>query len=273
MSGSRDLSRLDGIVRAPIVNIITETLPGSITIRAYGYEDYYRVKFYNRIDDYFKTRILYSGVSQWFGLTLDLLSLSFLIFLVTFSMFTELTSQQIGLMLTYGLALQAGLFSLLTILSTFENCMVSMERCLRYTGINTENPYELPSDSELASWPQHGHIKFTNYFVKYRPDTELILKNLNFEIQAGHKVGVVGRTGSGKSTLCLCLFRRLEPSAGNIHIDDIDISTIGLKKLRSSLTIIPQDPSLMEGTLRYNIDPLDLYSADAIKSVMESIGF
>jgi ABC-type multidrug transport system fused ATPase/permease subunit len=151
--------------------------------------------------------------------------------------------------------------------------MVSLERCLKYTTIETEKAYELPTDQELQTWPDKGDIRFENYYVRYRPDTELVLKNLNFTISAGEKIGVVGRTGSGKSTLCLALFRLLEPSAGTIFIDNIDITQVGLKKLRSSLTIIPQDPSLMDGTLKYNIDPFNNYTDEKIKAVLNKIGF
>lgn len=107
--------------------------------------------------------------------------------------------------------------------------------------IPQEKPLVLETDKSLvSSWPSEGRVLFKNFSVKYRPDTEIILKNLNFEIKAKEKVGVVGRTGSGKSTLCLCLFRILEPLTGTIYIDDVDITDVGLKLLRNSITIIPQ---------------------------------
>jgi ATP-binding cassette subfamily C (CFTR/MRP) protein 1 len=130
-----------------------------------------------------------------------------------------------------------------------------------------------PIDDSLGNWPGKGKIEFLNFSVKYRPDTEIVLKNISFVIKPQEKVGIVGRTGSGKSTITLCLFRILEAIEGRIMIDDVDISTIGLQKLRSSLTIIPQDPALMEGTLRYNIDPLDRSTDDEIINVMKKIGF
>ena len=111
------------------------------------------------------------------------------------------------------------------------------------------------------------------FSVKYRPNTEIVLKNLNFVIQGQEKVGIVGRTGSGKSTITLCLFRILEATEGKILIDDVDISKLGLEILRHNLTIIPQDPALMEGSLRYNIDPLEKSDDNEIIKVMEKIGF
>lgn len=275
INGSRDLSRLDGITRSPIINLLAETIPGAITIRAYKYEQYYKDSFYSRADEYFKIRLLATGGAQWFGLVLDLLSVTFAVFLILFTTFfaDSYETQQIAILMTYSIILQDNLFRLLNSLSAFENCMVSMERCMKYLTIPQEIGYKLPIDEELSEWPKFGKIKFTDYSVKYRPDTEIVLKNLNFEVNPGEKVGVVGRTGSGKSTLCLCLFRILEPTSGSIIIDDVDITQVGLKKLRSSLTIIPQDPILMQGTMKYNIDPLNLYTDDEIKEVMQMIGF
>jgi ATP-binding cassette subfamily C (CFTR/MRP) protein 2 len=274
ISGSRDLSRLEGILRSPILNLISETIPGTVTIRAYEHEDVYLSRFYDRIDDYFKIKIYREGVSQWFGLSLDLLSMTLLISLVVYSIIYRqyFIPQTIGIMLTYTKSLQNSLFNLLQALSNLENGMVSLERILQYQTIPCEKPNHLPSD-DLLNWPTKGHIRFQNYSIKYRPESAVVLKNLNFEIMPFEKVGVVGRTGSGKSTLCLGLFRILEPFMGTVYIDDVDITTLGLQKLRSSLTIIPQDPNLMEGTLKSNIDPLNLYSKQDIKKVMEMIGF
>jgi ATP-binding cassette subfamily C (CFTR/MRP) protein 1 len=206
---------------------------------------------------------------------LDLVSYLFIAFVVVFSILYKdfLDTQSIGIMIVQSNVIQISLLSFLFNLSSIENNMVSMERCLRYTDIPEEQPNQLANDKELESWPFAGKIRFENYSVKYRPDTEIILKNINFEILPKEKVGVVGRTGSGKSTLCLGLFRLIEPFIGTIYIDDIDITAIGLHKLRSSLTIIPQDPSLVEGSLRYNIDPVDKYTEEEILNVMKMIGF
>jgi ATP-binding cassette subfamily C (CFTR/MRP) protein 3 len=149
--------------------------------------------------------------------------------------------------------------------------MTKMERSLSYTHIISEKPQKTINDNE--TWPTKGEIEFIDYSVRYRPDTEIVLKNLNIHINSGEHVGIVGRTGSGKSTIALCLFRILEAYEGKIVIDGIDISTLGLKKLRSSLTIIPQDATIMDGTLRYNIDPIGQFTDQNIVNVMNKIGF
>ena len=274
---SRDITRIEGVVRSPMINLLAETVPGSITIRAFKQETVYMNKFHERTDINFSTKMFLSGISNWFGLILGLFSLALLVFLLIFSTLVKesFTQGEIGMMLTYAVKLQTSLFELLTNLTTFENSMVAMERCLKFTTLPKEKPQILESDKELSSeiWPTEGKVSFKNYSVKYRPNTEVVLKDLSFDIQGGHKVGVVGRTGSGKSTLCLCLFRLLEPLTGTIFIDGIDICNVGLHKLRSNLTIIPQDPSLMQGSLKYNIDPIGQYSNEQIEEIMKNIGF
>ena len=117
-----------------------------------------------------------------------------------------------------------------------------------------------------------GKIVFNDYNAKYRPNTPLVLKNISFEIKPREKLGVVGRTGSGKSTLCLSLFRLIEANSGNIFIDGIDISQIGLETLRNNLTIIPQEPILIEGTLRENVDPTNSYTDKEIINMLSEVG-
>ena len=127
--------------------------------------------------------------------------------------------------------------------------------------INT--PQEANQINEMFDskfWPKKGNIEFRDFYLKYRPDTELVLKNLSFSITDNQKIGVVGRTGAGKSTLCLALCRIVEAHSGSIVIDGVDISQIGLEQLRDKITIIPQDPTLFNGTLRFNLDPQGIYS-------------
>jgi ABC-type multidrug transport system fused ATPase/permease subunit len=211
---------------------------------------------------------------------MGVISLFFLMFILIWTTIYKDKFAQgvISLMLTYSLNLQSTLFELLLMHRYTEEGLISMERCLSYTNIPSEKALITDYDKELqnlndkeCNWPSKGEIEFSNYSVKYRPDTEIVLKNISFKVKAGSKLGVVGRTGSGKSTLCLSLFRILEPLEGTIFIDGIDICNVGLQLLRSSLTIIPQDPSLMKGTFRYNIDPTNQYSDDEIKSVLDKL--
>jgi len=187
----------------------------------------------------------------------------------------KFSPQSVGLMLTYAFSLKDRLFDMFKYSADVENFMVSMERCLKYTKLEEEKDFETLEDEKLIQqgWPKNRKIEFVDYSVKYRPNTEIVLKNLNFSINSKEKIGIVGRTGSGKSTICLSLFRILEPYTGTILIDDVDVTKVGLNLLRQNLTIIPQDPSLMKGTLKYNIDPFDKYSEEEINNVLNRVGF
>ena len=278
LKGSRPLTRLEAISRSPILNTINETIPGYGSIKAFGKENNYLDKFYSKINDCFNINISLRGIKMWLQEMFKLLSLFYLLYLVLNIIFNEdeSTSQSVGITFTYSVILQENLGWGFTIGAELENIMISLERCLQYTKIKSEAPNIIrEKDEQLIEkkWPNEGNIKFENYSVKYRPNTEIVLKKLNFEIKGNEKIGVVGRTGSGKSTICLCLFRILEPLEGTIYIDGEDITQIGLEILRRNLTIIPQDPCLMEGSLRYNIDPFNVKNDEEMVSILKKIGF
>ena len=272
---SRELNRIEGVLNSPILNLVNETIPGTATIRAYNLQDKYIEIFQNKVDEHYKLLYYINGTGQWYLLCLNLLSMIFLTYMVIMTLIhkTKFTPRIIGVILTYSLVLQEDMIEFLSSFSNFENTMTKMERSLSYTKIISERPQSLTSDLSLRDWPSKGEILFENFNVKYRHDTEIVLKNINFHLEPGEHLGIVGRTGSGKSTISLCLFRILEAYSGSIYIDGVDISKVGLKKLRESITIIPQDSTLMDGTLRYNIDPISCYSDHEIYQVMKKIGF
>jgi len=272
---SRELNRIEGVLNSPILNLVNETIPGTTTIRAYNLQNKYIEIFQNKVDEHYKLLYYINGTGQWYLLCLNLLSILFLAYIVimTLTHKTKFTPKIIGIILTYSLVLQEDIIEFLSSFSNFENTMTKMERSLSYTKIKSEMPQQLASDFSLRDWPSKGEIRFENFNVKYRNDTEIVLKNINFNLKSGEHLGVVGRTGSGKSTISLCLFRILEAYSGKIYIDGVDISKVGLQKLRESITIIPQDSTLMDGTLRYNIDPIKAYSDKEIIHVMQKIGF
>ena len=274
-NSSRELQRIESGKRSPVLNICNEVIPGVTTIRAFGYQQKYMSLFHEKVDEHLKFRIITNGCNQWYNMNLDLISFGFVTFLITFTIFfkDKFTASAVALIYTYCDRMKMNLIHGLRTLTFYENSMIGYERCLEYTKCISEAPKKTAADNKLENWPAQGKIEFINFSVKYRPDTEIVLKNLNFLIQGKEKVGIVGRTGSGKSTITLCLFRILEATEGKILIDDIDISTIGLNMLRNNLTIIPQDPALMEGSLRYNIDPLEKNDDNEILRVMQKIGF
>ena len=272
---SRELNRIEGMLNSPILNLVNETIPGTATIRAYNLQNKYIEIFQNKVDEHYKLLYYINGTGQWYLLCLNLLSMLFLTYMVIMTLMhkTKFTPRIIGIILTYSLVLQEDMIEFLSSFSNFENTMTKMERSLSYTKIISERAQSLTSDLALRDWPSKGEILFENFNVRYRNDTEIVLKNINFHLKPGEHLGVVGRTGSGKSTISLCLFRILEAYSGRIYIDGVDISKVGLKKLRESITIIPQDSTLMNGTLRYNIDPVQAYTDKEIIHVMKKIGF
>ena len=278
LSGSRPLTRIASISRSPILNVISETLPGNSTIRAFQEENFYKEKYFDKINDSLNINLISRGTSIWFQEMFKFVSIVYLAYLVLRTIFNEenMTAQSCSIIFTYSVLLQDYLGSIFSRCANLENDMVSMERCCKYMKIVQEEPSYIPEvDDKLKSenWPQNGEIEFKDFSVRYRPGTEIVLKKINFHVQPGEKVGVCGRTGSGKSTICLCLFRILEATEGQIFIDNTDISTIGLDLLRSNLTIIPQDPCLLEGTLKYNIDPFNKNKNEDIIQILKDIGF
>ena len=275
MNCSIELTRLEGISNSPILNMINEAISGKTTIRAFNYQLLYIKNFQNLIDENHKIRFFMNGIYQWYIFTLNFLEFLFLCCLISISLIYKerFSSKVIGILLTYSIVLQEDMIEFLSSFSNFENTMTNMERSLSYTKIISEKPQILKCDKGLNNWPSKGEIIFENLCAKYRNDTEIVLKNISLSIKAGEHVGLVGRTGCGKSTLALCLFRLIEPYSGKIYIDDVDITSIGLKKLRDNLTIITQESTILDGTLRYNFDPKGEHDDKEIYKVLKKIGF
>jgi len=150
-----------------------------------------------------------------------------------------------------------------------ETNMVSVERIREYQEITQEAPVDVPENDPPQEWPENGVIKFENYQTRYREGLDLVLKGIDCTILSSEKIGIVGRTGAGKSSMTLALFRIIESASGCISIDGVNISQLGLGRLRSRITIIPQDPVLFAGSMRMNLDPFDTYSDKSIWTALE----
>ena len=276
IKGGRALNSLETVTRIPIITKFSETLNGICSIRSFEYQDNFRKRYHEKLDDFYKVLIYQNGTSGWFALNLDLICFFLLFFILTFSwIFEKLVNPIVlGLLIGYTLKMIENTYGFFEQYINFEKNYSSMDNCEAYTHIVQENNYKLKLDKFLKEndFPKRGEIKFVNYYVRYRPDTKLVLKNINFTINPGEKIGIVGRTGSGKTTLCLGLFRILEATKGQILIDGVDISKIGLELLRDSISLIPQDPKLIDGTLRENIDPLGKYTDDEIEFQFNLLG-
>lgn len=153
--------------------------------------------------------------------------------------------------------------------SDVETNIVAVERIKEYGDTTQEAAWNNPEYTPPKEWPSNGCVDFKDFKVRYREGLDLVLHGISFSVLGGEKIGIVGRTGAGKSSLTLALFRIIEAASGKILIDNIDISKLGLHDLRSRLTIIPQDPVLFSGTLRMNLDPFDNHSDEEVWRALE----
>ncbi|EOA34104.1 hypothetical protein CARUB_v10021605mg [Capsella rubella] len=272
LASSRELTRLDSITKAPIIHHFSESIAGVMTIRSLRKQELFKKENVKRVNANLRMDFHNNGSNEWLGFRLELIG-SWVLCISALCMVllpsNVIRPENVGLSLSYGLSLNSVLFWAIYISCSVENKMVSVERIKQFIDIPSESEWESKGYLPPSNWPSHGNVHLKDLKVRYRPNTPLVLKGITLEIKGGEKVGVVGRTGSGKSTLIQVLFRLVEPSQGNIIIDGIDIRTIGLHDLRSRFGIIPQEPVLFEGTVRSNIDPTEQYSDQEIWKSLE----
>ena len=256
---SRELKRLDSTSRSPIYAHFSETLGGVTTIRAFGDVDRFTKENEARLDA--NQRAYYPSVAsnRWLAMRLELMG-SLVIFgaslfaVIGAIVFKNVDAALAGLSISYALTVTQTLNWTVRQSSEIETNIVAVERISEYVKLPSEAPEVIETTRPSPEWPMRGAVEFRDVSLAYREGMENVLKNLTFSIKAGEKIGIVGRSGAGKSSTVLALFRLVEPR-GTILIDGIDIASIGLYDLRSKLTIIPQDPVLFGGTLRENLDP------------------
>ena len=267
---SRTLTLMESKSNQPILTLLNEAYDGFSTIKCFGVEYYYIEDFYKKLDKFLLHNYFLKGSSTWFTFTLELYSLFFKSFLLCLIIIfkNNFKPETIGLLLTYTIQLQDTFIRFLVFFSVFENSMMAFNRCLSYKNIIIEHPSITEYDKEINNWPKKGNIEFKNVNIKYRKDLDYVLKEITFKINSGEKIGICGRTGCGKTTLTLALIRILELNEGKILIDDIDISKIGMDKLRNSISIVTQEPFVFEGTLKENIEPNNNYNNNDIENLL-----
>lgn len=272
LATSRELTRLDSITKAPVIHHFSESIYGFMTIRCFRKQEGFTQENVNRVNANLRMDFHNNGSNEWLGFRLELLG-SLLLCASALCMILLPSSiikpENVGLSLSYGLSLNSVLFWAMYTSCFVENRMVSVERIRQFTEIEPEAAWTIKDRQPPPNWPTKGNVELKDLQVRYRPNTPLVLKGISLNIRGGDKIGIVGRTGSGKSTLIQVFFRLVEPSAGKIIIDDIDISILGLHDLRSRFGIIPQEPVLFEGTVRSNIDPICQYSEEEIWKSLE----
>ncbi|XP_046552046.1 multidrug resistance-associated protein 1-like [Haliotis rubra] len=267
---SRQLKRLESTTRSPIYSHFGETITGAPSIRAYKVNDRFIRESSERVD---KNLTFFSAglaSNRWLAVRLELLGNSIVLFAALFSVITtDLPSGIVGLSVSYALQITQSLSWMVRMTSDIEANIVSVERMKEYSEISTEAEWSDLSRQPSASWPEEGKVKFDDYMTRYRPGLDLVLKGISCDIRGGEKIGIVGRTGAGKSSLTVALFRLIEAAGGRIVVDGRAIDDMGLHDLRSKLTILPQDPVIFSGTLRMNLDPFNSHSDEDLWHALE----
>ncbi|KAF9898255.1 hypothetical protein BX616_004276, partial [Lobosporangium transversale] len=270
---SREVKRLDSNMRSYLYAYFSECLTGLSTLKAYGVVQNAILKNEYRIDLNNRPYYLYQIGGRWLSLRVNILGalLSFsTVVLITATRFS-INPASAGLVLSYLARIAGDLNWCVQRLSTVENNMNSAERLIYYIkNLAQERPPEQPANKPPKDWPSQGKIDFKNVSMRYRPELPRVLRDISFEVQPGHKVGVVGRTGAGKSSLIHALFLLSELDGGQILMDGIDTSTLGTADLRPKIAIIPQDPVLFQGTFRYNLDPLSQHTEQELWQALET---
>ncbi|VEU22972.1 DEKNAAC104181 [Brettanomyces naardenensis] len=272
LASSRELRRLDSVSRSPIFAHFEETLTGVATIRAYN--QIKRFIFLNQYKMDTNMSAYHPSVSanRWLAVRLEflgsmiILSASGLLIITLRS--GHVTPGLVGLSVSYALQVTQSLNWIVRMTVDIESNIVSVERVLEYSHLTPEAPEIIKDCRPATNWPFNGAISFDQYSARYRPELDLVLKDISISIGKKEKIGIVGRTGAGKSSLTLAIFRIIEAAGGHITIDGVNTSKIGLFDLRSRLSIIPQDSQIFQGTIRSNLDPTDRYSDEDLLNAL-----
>jgi len=302
----REIKRIDSVARSPIYALFSETLDGVATIRAFFASEFLRKRMKRLLNEQQLAYYLTFSSQCWLAVRLELagtfivscaclatvlehkerggddtfagfagLSISFALsgksnylhFIVVVIVVVLISNK-------YDLLVTQSLNWTVRMAADLEAAMIAVERINQYNRIKSEAPRYTHKDVEKLSlmWPRDGAISFEQVKMKYRHNLPFVLKGLDIRIPAGSKVGVVGRTGAGKSTLSIALLRICELDSGAIFIDGVNIKDLGLQKLRSAISIIPQDPVLFSGSVRTNLDPFNSYEDGRLLDVLNRVG-
>jgi len=269
---SRELKRVDAVSRSPLYAHFSETLGGMSVIHAYGAEQRMSDMSNGKLDTNIAVILLYYQTNRWLSVRLESLSALIVLAAGVFAVLSRdtLDAALVGLSLSYSLTISQQAGQLVRFSTMAEATMASVERVVEYADEAPEAPLVIPSRRPPANWPTAGEVVYEKLTMSYRPDLPPVLRNLSFTLKAGEKVGLVGRTGAGKSSIFQSLYRIVEASSGRILIDGQDIAQFGLHDVRGrALSIIPQEPTLFSGTIRNNLDPFSEYTDAQLWQVLE----
>lgn len=257
---SREVKRVDSLARSAIYASFGEQLSGLAVIRAFGQQTAFVRRMQEAVNGENSAYIITITIQRWLGIRLDLISYTLVLLIAIFAaVFRNTVSpSKLGVVLTYTLSAASVFSNLVQVFAQCEQEFNNAERVLHYGALPMEDDPTLPSDPPVNEWPSEGLVEFKDVELRYRPELPLVLRGVSFTLKPGEKVGIIGRTGAGKSSIAQALFRTVELCGGSISIDGRNIRDIGLDTVRSRIAIIPQDAFLFGGTVRDNIDPSGL---------------
>ena len=266
VASSRQLKRLESVSKSPIYSHFGETISGASVIRAYGLQDLFISESQLRVDQNHKASFLGIIGNRWLAIRLETVGNAIIFAAALFAVLgrENLSAGLVGLSVSFALQVTQTLNWLVRMASDVETNIVAVERLDEYSQLAVEDDWDRDETAPTKNWPEKGQITLEHYSTRYREGLDLVIKDISVDFKGGERVGIVGRTGAGKSSLTLALFRIIEPTSGTIKIDGVDVSKLGLHNLRSRITIIPQDPVLFSGTLRHNLDPFIQYEDSAL---------
>jgi ABC-type multidrug transport system fused ATPase/permease subunit len=266
MTGAREVKRLESSAKSPVFEQFGSALTGVGTIRAFDKSDTYITRMYSKIDDHVSSFWYLWAFNRWMGWRMSIVGGFFATFVaVMILLINGIDAALAGFALSFALEYGSAVIWSVRFYTNIELDMNAAERIIEYANLPTES---LDGADPPAAWPSEGSLEVNDLVVGYAPDLPPVLKGLTFRVERNERIGVVGRTGAGKSSLTLALFRFLEAREGSIHIDGLDISKIKLQALRSRLAIIPQDPVLFSGTIRSNLDAFDEHDDSALRDAL-----
>ncbi|CAI4229206.1 unnamed protein product [Auanema sp. JU1783] len=272
---SRQLKRLESVNRSPIYSHFGETVQGAASIRAFGKVEEFSMHSGKIVDRFIRCK--YSNIvsNRWLSVRLEFIGNCIIFFAALFAVLSKEfgwvdSPGKVGVSISYAMSITEVLNFAVRQISEIEANIVAVERIEEYTHTPNEAEWKIENTKLPQDWPNEGVVSFVDYSVRYRPGLDLVLKNISANITPGEKIGIVGRTGAGKSSFALALFRLIEAAEGQIIIDGVDISKIGLHDVRGNLTIIPQDPVLFSGSLRFNLDPFNHNTDEEIWASLSS---
>ena len=276
VASMRQLKRIESVSRSPLLSQFGETITGVTTIRAFNRQGQFNDQFLETLDENQMATYVSQMGNRWLSVRMELIGSTIIFSTALFAVIqrNSLDPGALGLALAYAMSVSQTLNWMVRCSSEIETNIVAVERIDEYVDTAKEGEWAIPSiddGPDMKHWPKTGEIVFENVVLRYREGLDPALRGLSFTIKPKEKVGIVGRTGAGKSSLSVALLRLVEISSGRILIDGVDISKIGVHLLRRAVTPIPQDSTLFSGTLRFNLDPYDHFNDDELKEAIKHV--